>query len=140
MRWKFTHAADAAARIQPLYLVPEELPAWAAPGRAGVLSVEVEESAPESVALPHACVVTDGLRSVVFTRDAKEGHRFSQREVTLGASDGEWGEVKGLEPGAAVVLDGAYELKLAAPASAGGGQKKAAGHFHADGQFHEGEH
>jgi hypothetical protein len=35
-------------------------------------------------------------------------------------------------------LDGAYELKLAAPSS--GTTQRAAGHFHADGQFHEGEH
>jgi hypothetical protein len=74
----------------------------------------------------------------VFGRDAKAGDRFLRTEVARGASDGEWVEVKGLKAGAAVVLDGAYELKLASPAS--GGRQKAAGHFHADGQFHEGEH
>ena len=134
-------AADATARIQPLYLTMETPPEWAMPGRAGVLSVVLEESAAESLAVPHGCVVMDGLQSVVFTRDAKEKSSFFKREVTLGASDGDWVEVQGLEPGAAVVLDGAYELKLAAPSAAGGGEKKkAAGHFHADGQFHEGEH
>jgi hypothetical protein len=131
-------AADDVARIQPLYLPMQALPAWALPGRAGVLSVVVEESAPESVALPQACVVLDGLKNVVFVRDGKDDDRFLKYEVALGAGDGEWVEVKGLEAGAAVVLEGAYELKLASPAS--GGQKKAAGHFHADGQFHEGGH
>lgn len=131
-------SADAAARTQPLYLLMQALPAWALPGRAGVLSVVVEESEPESIALPQACVVSDGLKRAVFVRDAKDGDRFLTVEVTLGASDGEWVEVRGLAAGAAVVLEGAYELKLASPAS--GGEKKAAGHFHADGQFHEGEH
>lgn len=131
-------AADAAARTQPLYLLMQTLPEWALPGGAGVLSAVVAESEPESLALPEACVVVDGLARVVFVRDAKDGDRFLRTEVSLGASDGEWVEVKGLKAGAAVVLDGAYELKLASPAS--GGRQKAAGHFHADGQFHEGKH
>ena len=131
-------AADAAARIQPLYLLPQKLPAWALPGRAGVLSVIVEEGKPESLALPQACVVTDGLKSVVFVRDAHDADRFIKREVVTGANDGDWVEVKGLEAGATVVLDGAYELKLAAPSASA--PKKTAGHFHADGQFHEGKH
>lgn len=131
-------AADAAARIQPLYLLPQSLPAWALPGRAGVLSVIVEEGKPESLALPQACVVNDGLKSVVFVRDAHDADRFIKREVVTGATDGDWVEVTGLEAGATVVLDGAYELKLAAPSASA--PKKAAGHFHADGQFHEGKH
>jgi biotin carboxyl carrier protein len=133
-------ATDDAARVHPVYLLPSALPAWAAPGRAGVLTVVVEERADARVALPRACVVMDGLNSVVFMRDATDadGDRFLKVDVTLGATDGEWVEVEGLAEGAVVVLDGAYELKLAAPSS--GGQKKAAGHFHADGQFHEGTH
>lgn len=131
-------AQDDAARVQPLYLLPQALPAWAGPGRAGVLNVIVAESAPASLALPQGCVVTDGLRRVVFVRDEKDPDRFLKVDVTLGAGDGDWVEVQGIEAGASVVLDGAYELKLASPAE--GGQKKAAGHFHADGQFHEGKH
>lgn len=130
--------ADSAARIHPIYLLADALPAWAAPGRAGVLNVLVEESAPESVAVPRTCVVMDGLQSVVFVRDAQDAGRFLKVEVEPGATDGEWVEAKGLVAGMAVVQDGAYELKLAFSSS--GGQKKATGHFHADGQFHEGEH
>ena len=130
----------AADRVQPLYLVMDTPPEWAMPGRVGVLSVVTEESAPESVAVPNACIVTDGMRSVVFTRDADDPTRFFKREVTPGASDGDWTEVGGIRPGESVVLDGTYELKLAAPADGDAPKKKAAGHFHADGQFHEGEH
>jgi cobalt-zinc-cadmium efflux system membrane fusion protein len=104
-----------------------------------VLSVVVEEAAAQAVALPLGCVVADGLRSVVFVQDVSNGNRFHRREVVLGASDGDWVEVKGVDSGAVVVLTGAYELKLATP-SAAGSNKKAAGHFHADGVFHEAKH
>lgn len=131
--------ADASRRVQPLYLQPGSIEPWMAPGRAGVLSVLVEEPSPGAVAVPLGCVVTDGLKSVVFVRDASESSRFHRREVILGVSDGDWVEVKGIDAGSVVVLAGAYELKLAAP-SATGTNKKAAGHFHADGVFHEGKH
>lgn len=131
--------ADVTRRVQPLYLQPERYEAWMAPGRAGVLSVVVEEPSPEAVAVPLGCVVADGLRSVAFVRDASDMDRFHRREVILGVSDGDWVEVKGIDAGAVVVLTGAYELKLAAP-SATGSNKKAAGHFHADGVFHEAKH
>lgn len=131
-------ATDDAARIHPLYLISDTWPAWAGPGRAGVLSVAVAASAPEQIALPEACVVTDGLRQIVFVRDPHDAQRLIKREVALGASDGDWVAVEGVTAGEAVVLDGAYELKLAAPSA--GTSQRAAGHFHADGQFHEGEH
>lgn len=130
---------EVAQRVQPLYFQPQKHEPWMAPGRAGVLSVVVEESSPEAVAVPLGCVVTDGLRSVVFVREAADGNRYHRREVVLGVSDGDWVEVKGVEAGAVVVLAGAYELKLAAP-SATDANKKAAGHFHADGVFHEAKH
>ena len=47
--------------------------------------------------------------------------------------------VKGLTPGQTIVTKGGYELKYILP-TGDAGSKKAAGHFHADGQFHEGEH
>ncbi|HQA38924.1 MAG TPA: efflux RND transporter periplasmic adaptor subunit [Kiritimatiellia bacterium] len=131
-------ATDDAVRIHPLYLLAGTWPDWAGPGRSGVLSVVIEESAPEQIALPEACVVTDGLRQIVFVRDPHDAQRLIKREIAPGASDGDWVAVKGVTAGEAVVLDGAYELKLAAPSA--GTSQRAAGHFHADGQFHEGEH
>jgi len=131
-------ATDDALRIHPLYLTSDAWPDWAGPGRAGVLSVVIAESAPEQIALPEACVVTDGLQSIVFVHDPHDAQRLIRRGVTLGARDGGWVAVEGVAAGEAVVLDGAYELQLAAPSS--GTTRRAAGHFHADGQFHEGEH
>ncbi len=131
--------ADAAARVRPVYLTPSRVPAWAAPGMAGVLSVIVEQSAAGSVAVPLACVVPDGLRRVVFVRAEKDPDAFTRTEVTVGADDGEWVDVKGLTAGMTVVQDGAYELKLTAPSATSAAPKKA-GHFHADGQFYEDSH
>jgi hypothetical protein len=134
-------SADADMRTRPLYLTLDELPAWAQPGVPGVLSVVVEDAAEGAVAVPLSCVVEDGLERIVFVRDEHDDGTFIRTEVTLGASDGEWVEVSGVEAGAEVVLHGAYELKLAMPAEDGTGAKpKAAGHFHADGVFHEGTH
>ncbi len=131
--------ADAAARVRPVFLTPSRTPSWAMPGNVGVLNVVVEQSAAGSVAIPRACVVPDGLRSVVFVRDEKDADAFIREEVVLGADDGEWVEVQGLAAGVSVVLDGAYELKLAAPSASASAPKKA-GHFHADGQFYEDSH
>ncbi len=130
-------AVDAAARARPVYLRPSEAAPWMVAGRPGVLSVPVEESAKGAIAVPAGCVVADGLRSVVFVRDAAAAGRYRVCEVVVGASDGDWTEVAGVEEGATVVHHGAYELKLVAPSAA---PRKAAGHFHADGQFHEGAH
>ena len=132
-------SADADARTRPVYLTLAAHPPWVRPGVLGVLNVVVETSEEDSVAVPLSCVVEDGLRRVVFVRDAQDDEAFIRTEVSLGVSDGEWVEVGGVKDGATVVLHGAYELKLVSP-SEGGASVKAAGHFHADGQFHEGTH
>jgi multidrug efflux pump subunit AcrA (membrane-fusion protein) len=131
-------SADADMRTRPLYLTLAEIPAWASPGLPGVLEIVTVEPDPQTVAVPVSCIVEDGLERVVFVRDADDGEVFVRTEVSPGASDGEWVEVTGVEAGAAVVRHGAYELKLAA--SAPGGAVKAAGHYHADGVYHEGKH
>jgi len=130
-------SADAELRTRPLYLTLDERPEWVAPGVPGVLNVIIEAADEHTVAVPLSCIVEDGLERVVFVRDADDDETFIRTEVTLGTSDGEWVEVSGIEAGAAIVLHGAYELRLAMP---GGAREKASGHFHADGQFHEGKH
>ena len=55
----------------------------------------------------------------------------------MGVDDGRWVVIhSGVGLGDEVVLDGAYELKLATARS---GTAQQGGHFHADGTFH-GEH
>ena len=90
------------------------------------------------ISVPTRCIVRAGLQPVVFVRDRHAPERFIAVPVTPGAEGGGWTAVEGLPAhDCDVVLDGAYELKLALPAAGG---SKPAGHFHADGTFHEGEH
>lgn len=97
-----------------------------------------DETEAAHTAVPSICIVSIGLQPTVFVRDLHDAERFIAVPVTPGASGGGWTAVDGLPAHhCEVVSDGAYELRLALP-SAGG--SKPAGHFHADGTFHEGEH
>ncbi len=88
-------------------------------------------------AVPSRCIVTVGLRPTLFVKDASDPERFIAVNVVPVGSGGGWTALESLPSGVAeVVCEGAYELKLALP----GGETKSAGHFHADGTFHEGEH
>ena len=52
----------------------------------------------------------------------------------MGVGDGRWVEINsGISLSDQIVLDGAYELKLASQQS---GTSQKGGHFHADGTFH----
>jgi len=103
------------------------------------MNVVLSNSADSAVAVPTTAIVQDGLEQAVFVRDAHDTNTFTRVVVTTGASDGAYTEVHALQAGAEVVVNGVYELKLAAP-SQGKAAKRAAGHFHADGKFHEGSH
>jgi cobalt-zinc-cadmium efflux system membrane fusion protein len=61
------------------------------------------------VALPEDAVLEDEGRSFVFVR--AEGPYFIRRPVTLGRTVDGWVEVAGVEPGAEVVMKGAFLLK-----------------------------
>jgi hypothetical protein len=88
-------------------------------------------------AVPSDCLVSIGLQPTLFVRDAHDATRFIAVPVTPKESANGWTAVEGLPAeNLEIVREGAYELKLALP----GGETKAAGHFHADGTFHEGEH
>ena len=64
--------------------------------------------------------------------------RFVAVPVVPGVSKGGWTAVEGLPDGdVEVVVAGAYELRIAVMSKESG--VKTTGHFHADGQFHEGE-
>ncbi len=103
--------------------------------RASVACVLDETEAPVR-AVPTACLVRIGLEPTVFVRDEHDPDRYLAVRVETGLSDGGWTEVRGLpdDDDLEVVREGAYELKLALAAKAG---TKGAGHFHADGTFHE---
>lgn len=123
---------DPTQRTLEVYLLPSAVPAWARPGIAAFLEIEVQSGDEHELAIPSSCVLPDGLRRVFFRRNPKNPDQVIRIDADLGVADGRWTEIKsGLVDGDEVVLDGAYELMLASSGSAMKG-----GHFHADGSFH----
>jgi hypothetical protein len=122
--------------IVPIYVLFDKDVHALAGARSQAECVTGETERPH-IAVPSRCIVSVGLQPTVFIRDEHDAGRFIAVPVTPGVSGGGWTAVEGLPSGhCEVVCEGAYELKLALP-SAGG--SKSAGHFHADGTFHEGE-
>ncbi len=122
--------------IVPIYVLFDKDVHALAGARSHAECVTDETDEPH-IAVPSRCIVSVGLQPTVFIRDAHDAGRFVAVPVTPGVSGGGCTAVEGLPSGSCeVVSEGAYELKLALP-SAGG--SKSAGHFHADGTFHEGE-
>jgi multidrug efflux pump subunit AcrA (membrane-fusion protein) len=129
--------ADSEHRAIDLIVRPDRLASWARPGVAAHAEI-VLEGGEEELAMPLACIVRDGLEDVFFRRDPADPDKVIRAAADLGASDGRWVEVmSGVREGDEIVLDGAYELRLASSQS---GQDLKGGHFHADGTWHVGEH
>jgi multidrug efflux pump subunit AcrA (membrane-fusion protein) len=122
---------NAEQRTIDVYVTPEKPAAWASPGLAAQVEVVTSTSGEEELAIPLASVVRDELHQIFFRRDPKAPDKVIRVEADLGTNDGKWVVVNsGLADGDEVVLEGAYELKLA------GGGKPTGGHFHADGTWH----
>ncbi|MBR2941651.1 MAG: efflux RND transporter periplasmic adaptor subunit [Kiritimatiellae bacterium] len=121
--------------VTPVYAVfDRELPFR--PGERMQLNCVTDESETPVVAVPSACIVRVGLDPTVFVRDEHDADRFLAVKVEPGRTNGGWTEVKGLpDDDLEIVKEGAYELKIALAAQSGSAP---AGHFHADGTFHEG--
>ena len=129
--------ADPQRRTIDLFGTPNELKPWIKPGVAAFMEITTESSGGMVLAIPLSAVVKDGLTHVFFKRDPLNANKAIRVEADLGVDDGRWIEVKSeVGPNDEVVLNGAYELKLAT-ATSGATQK--GGHFHADGSFH-GDH
>lgn len=119
-----------------MYAVFDKERLTARPGERLRVECVTDESETPVVAVPAACVVRVGLEPTVFVRDEHAGDRFAAVKVTLGRTNGGWTEIVGLpdDDDLEIVKEGAYELKIALSAQKGA---PAAGHFHADGTFHE---
>lgn len=129
---------DPATQSRALYFTPNRLPEGTHAGQLARLDLYSRDSATDGfIPVPNSAVVKVGVNDVVFIKTGEDA--FVMKKVqTLPARQGKT-PVKGLIPGQTIVTKGGYELKYILPAE-GSGSKKAAGHFHADGQFHEGEH
>jgi len=116
---------------------PSETRSWMRPGVSAFLEVVAESSGGKALAIPRSAIVKDGITHVFFRRDPKDPNKAIRVEADMGVDDGRWVVIQsGVMRGDEVVLDGAYELKLATAQS---GTSQKGGHFHADGSYH-GEH
>ena len=109
----------------------------ATPGESVYVTVEADQSETPVSCVPSSAVFRDGVTPSVFVRDEHDADRFVVKPVVPGRSAVGWTAVTGLAADDEVVSQGVYELRHALPAV--GGERKAAGHFHADGTFHAGE-
>ena len=105
-------------------------------GESVYVTVEADQAEAPVACVPSSSVFRDGVTPSVFVRDEHDADRFVVKPVVLGRSAAGWTAVTGLDADDEVVSQGVYELRHALPAV--GGEKKAAGHFHADGTFHAG--
>lgn len=107
------------------------------PGERLHVDCVTNENETPVIAVPSACIVKVGLEPTVFVRDEHDEDRYVAVKVELGRTNGGWTEVKGLldDDDLEIVKEGTYELKIALAAKSGSAP---AGHFHADGTFHEG--
>jgi len=118
-------------------LAAETPAAWVRPQVAALAEVVIAgDPDAKELAIPQRAVVQDGLEKVFFRRDPEDPDAVIRTPADLGPSNGRWVTVySGLVEGHEVVVDGVYQLKLATSA-----QKSKAGHYHADGTWHESEH
>ena len=122
--------------LVPAYIVFENAPD-AIVGARDTATVIIGGNGKVETAVPDSAIVEINLVKHVFVRDNHNKNRFIALSVTTGEKSGGWTNVTGLPEGhIEVVSKGAYQLKLAATSSG----RSAAGHFHADGTFHEGDH
>lgn len=123
--------------LVPAYVVfPGEIDAIAAQG--AIAECALDNGLSEVIAVPSKCIVSIGLKPTLFVRDAADPERFTAVHITPGTTRNGWTGVEGLSCcDAEIVSDGVYELKLSLSEN---GKRGGAGHFHADGTFHQGEH
>ena len=133
---------DEATQARTIYFVPEKADADIYPGQIARLEVFTPATEAEAafVPVPSSAVVKVGVDDIVFVCATADPNVFFARKVkTLPARRG-MTPVKGVRVGETIVSKGGYELKYVLPVDGNAPQRKTAGHFHADGKFHEGEH
>lgn len=132
--WRLADQVDATTQTRALFFTPTNLPAEARAGqlcRMDIYDMPAEEGV---VSIPDSALVKVGTDDVVFV-EVGEGE-YAMVKVHAGESRRGMTPVAGLHPGQKIVVKGGYELKYSLPTEK---ETKKAGHFHADGKFHEGE-
>ncbi len=122
-------------RTISLIATPQEKRAWMRSGVSAFIEVVTNSSEGKALAIPRSAIVKDGITHVFFRRDPGNANKAIRVEADMGVNDGRWVVINsGLGLGDEVVLEGAYELKLATAQS---GTSQKGGHFHADGTYHD---
>ena len=145
---RFAGTLRAESQINPetqsrnIYFVPENLPGKIYPGQVARLDVFTPDTAAHEkfVLVPNSAVIKVGIDDIVFVCDPEDPNKFFARKVKTLPSRRGMTPVSDVHAGETVVSKGGYELKYVLPADGNAPKRKAAGHFHADGKFHEGEH
>jgi len=130
--------AHPEERTLTLLASPQEQAPWIRPGVSAFLEVELESTGAPALAVPRSAIVQDGLAHYVFRRDPADPNVAIRVEADMGIDNGSWVVLEsGVMRGDQVVLDGAYELKLAMQERRGGAGGPQGGHVHADGTVHD---
>ena len=132
--WRLADQVDATTQTRRLYFSPTDLPEEARAGQLCRIDIYDAPAEPGIVSVPDSAVVKVGTDDVVFVEE-RVGE-YAMIKVHAGNSRRGMTPVFGLQPGQRIVVKGGYELKYIIP---GNHETKKAGHFHADGKFHEGE-
>ena len=133
--WRLDEQVDPATQTRTLYFTPAKLPQGARDGqlcRLDIYNGTLDDD--DIVTIPDSAIVKVGADDIVFVEVA-EG-TYAAVKVHAGESRFGMTPVEGLAPGQKMVVKGGHELRNLLPAD---GAAKKAGHFHADGHFHEGE-
>lgn len=127
--------ADAEERTLDLVAEVNAVYPWARTGLSTDLELVLDDTEDLETAIPVEAVIQDGVDKIFFRRNPDNPDQAVRTKADLGISDGHWIVLgSGVKAGDEVVLAGVYELMLATADA-----PEAAGHFHADGTFHEGE-
>jgi multidrug efflux pump subunit AcrA (membrane-fusion protein) len=130
---------DSVTRTTDIFidLQNQKVAKWMRPQLSALAEIVLEGGLEKSVlSIPKRALIQDGLDTVFFRRRKGRPDEVYRTIADLGVRGLAEVEVKqGLELGDEVVMDGLYQLKLSTT-----GQKVEAGHFHADGTWHDGDH
>ena len=133
--WRLDEQVDPATQTRTLYFTLAKLPQGARAGqlcRLDIYNGALDDD--DIVTIPDSAIVKVGADDIVFV-EVEEG-TYAAVKVHAGESRFGMTPVEGLAPGQKMVVKGGHELRNLLPAD---GAAKKAGHFHADGHFHEGE-
>ncbi len=129
---------DPATQSRKIYFTSPNLPTTAYAGQLARLDLYAGlERNDKYIPIPNSAVIRVGIENVVFVQ--VNDHSFAAKKVQIKPARMGKTPVLGLIPGQTIVTKGGYELKYLLPSDGSDADKRKAGHFHADGVFHEAE-